>query len=689
MKRFLRLDVVLIVFSSLSWISLMIFTFQLTSPEWKGSLQKVFHGDLILVKNLFLSIFFLSIYLLFNDLTEKYSNIKEVEWNVTAVSIVCLFFHLIILWLEHYVQTNFIEAIWLNFLNNFNILIGTVFSANCFFYFKRLILLEKNLSLKRIWNVFEIMIFLSIFLTIFNVDITEPVVALGLAVYSMLALYLSTKMRWVAFLKKKKKIKLIVSFSLYLVTLALILQNFFFESFTFGEDANHLLVIDCAHKFFLLSTFTFVLFYLISSILILLFHLPTSSVFDEKAHLNEAFKKLSFSLNQHKEEGDLFKVLLDIALSSSKLTVGFLSSKEEFQNAKVESLRLLSNREALEINEYLEIVLGSVQEKSYHNLSINKSNIVPSVLKEKEVKSVLCVPMKLDGNIGARLVLLNKNEDDIDEDLAEVISSYCLQASVSIENIKLFVKTIENERYQEEVKIAKTVKSKLLPQKLDLGSFVECAFFSTNKMKIGGDYYETIIVNNHQSLFVIGDVSGSGVSAAFNMAQLKGIFHTVIENTSDFDDIPRLINSALLKCYDANSFVSLSFFFLDNRFKTIKHYRCGHLPSYFIQSGTIVSLNPNGIGLGIIDNNKIVDLLELSEEKYNVGDVLFCFTDGLSEAVNQEKEYFGTNRLKEILNDEMLSNPAKIIEKVDKEYNVFLEGTEINDDVTFICLKFL
>ena len=123
MSRFIRLDVFLILFASISWITLTIFTIQLASPEWSEPLDAFFHGDKILVKNLFLSVFFLSVYLFFNDYTDKVEKARDLEWNVMATNLVCLFFHLIILYLEHYVKSPISLPVWLNFLNNFNILI--------------------------------------------------------------------------------------------------------------------------------------------------------------------------------------------------------------------------------------------------------------------------------------------------------------------------------------------------------------------------------------------------------------------------------------------------------------------------------------------------------------------------------------------------------------------------------------
>ncbi len=687
MNRHIRLDTFLIIFSSLSWISLTILTLKLTSPKWKEPLGDFFHGDIVLAENIFLSLFFVSIYLFFNDFTKRISTHKKLEWTVKAINIVCLFLHILILFLEHFNIPPISLSIWLNFLNNFNILIGTVFSANCFFYFKSLIMYERNPIVTKLWGVFEWMIYASILLTIFNVNILEPIVAFVLIIYSSVALYLSTKMRWVAFLSKKSKIKMIGTFLLYLFMLCLILQNFFFESFTFGVNANYnLLVIDCAHKFFLLSTFVFVLFYLTSSILILLFNLPTSLAFEEKSKLAENYKKLSFTLSNHKGIKEIYTILEEISVSSSKVESVYTTNKNDYGKTSIISYKGMNETLAQEVEQFLDL-RNPFRNQQIYNPKAYKNAKRNSLIAENRISSILSTPLLIQEVVIGHLVLVSKVEDAIDPEILEVITSYCSQACLSVENIKLFDKTIQNERYLEEIKIAEKVKEKLLPKTLDFGNGIKSSLYTHSSDTIGGDYYEALFLEEGKTVFALGDVSGNGTSAAFNMAQLKGIFQTTIQNIADFSKYPKVFNAALLSCLEQNSFVSISFFMIDTNSRTIRHFRCGHLPSFIVNAEQITTLNPKGIGLGMISNDRLGELIEEVKLTYQKGDVLFCYTDGLIETTNEDKVQYGTTILKKILQENCSESTQKNLDCIIDSFNKFIGTTPLSVDITCICIK--
>src|SRR5690606_6033987 len=106
--------------------------------------------------------------------------------------------------------------------------------------------------------------------------------------------------------------------------------------------------------------------------------------------------------------------------------------------------------------------------------------------------------------------------------------------------------------------------------------------------------------------FVMGDVSGNGTSAAFNMAQMKGVFQSLVQMDVKADEFMIYANNALSRCLEKNSFITLTMFIIDTREKKFQCARAGHCPSlYFsIKDQNAFYLNNKGLGLGIIRNNQ-------------------------------------------------------------------------------------
>ena len=112
----------------------------------------------------------------------------------------------------------------------------------------------------------------------------------------------------------------------------------------------------------------------------------------------------------------------------------------------------------------------------------------------------------------------------------DIIRTFMNQASISIENYRLMEEAIINERYKEELKIAKRVQDSLIPKVLHANEDMEISAFSKAAAEVGGDYFDTYKMNDHRVAIIVGDVSGKGTSAAFHMSQMKGIFRITSYN---------------------------------------------------------------------------------------------------------------------------------------------------------------
>ena len=312
-------------------------------------------------------------------------------------------------------------------------------------------------------------------------------------------------------------------------------------------------------------------------------------------------------------------------------------------------------------------------------------------LGHSRYESTLLVPIVINKKAIGRMVLCKEVRDGFNKEMVNIISTFVRQACIAVENHRLLNQAILNERYQEELKIAQRVQKALLPTKLDHpDSFGICAF-SNAADEVGGDYYDTIQLDENRYVLIIGDVSGKGTSAAFHMSQMKGIFHSLIQlNLSPAQFMIRA-NSALSKCLGKNHFITASIFQINIAEKKICHARAGHIPTLFYKAkeGKSEFMLFDGLGLGILRNKLYENHVQEIEFTYEPGDILVLITDGIVEAKNQKGQQFGFERIRSLVEIHHEKSPDQIQNQLIVSLHAFVGGDRmIDDDYSMMVVKF-
>ena len=237
--------------------------------------------------------------------------------------------------------------------------------------------------------------------------------------------------------------------------------------------------------------------------------------------------------------------------------------------------------------------------------------------------------------------------------------------------------------------IARNVQKNLLPDSMGNSEFFDIVAFSKSADEVGGDYYD-IYYKNGCSVIVIADVSGKGTSAAFHMSQMKGIFHSLVQLDLPTDEFLNLANNALSKGLDKASFITVSLYKINGKEKTIEFSRAGHCPLLFYskkQQKAEYFLG-EGLGLAIMRNQGFKSHVNIHRIEFEAGDILFLFTDGITEAKNLNREEFGYERLKDLVVRNASGSPESIKESVIGDLLRFCESKDPEDDYSMVILKF-
>ncbi|MEM7039167.1 MAG: PP2C family protein-serine/threonine phosphatase, partial [Bacteroidota bacterium] len=189
----------------------------------------------------------------------------------------------------------------------------------------------------------------------------------------------------------------------------------------------------------------------------------------------------------------------------------------------------------------------------------------------------------------------------------------------------------------------------------------------------------------------VGDVSGKGTTAAFYMAETKGIFQALTQLDMGVRDFVLTANKALSNCLRRGSFMTLTYVHIDMDEGVIELLRAGHCQTLYYDSAEdkLLSLENGGPGLAILRNDSFGNFTpEPDRIKFNPGDVMILFTDGIIEAKNREREEFSFERLEEIVFRLRKTDSRLIVETLVQQVKAFTGGV-IDDDYSILVVKFL
>lgn len=640
--------------------------------------------------NVILDLFILALYYYYKLKFDRDDvlNFVDLLWRVFATglvaTVVSLFLKLVEYLLGSTRLTQDVVFIDLIYLVNLGLMVG--FLTMAFTAWKRLILYQKSKWLLRLWSFFEWTLLLSLLYNAFDFPFVEGLFWSMLIFFVAIGLVLSANMKWVAYLNFRQK---------WTGLLLLLLTVFYLLYIFFTTSSLVEVLTGITHEFtnyrfhvFILSLMTFVTVYSIFSFLVILFNLPTTSVFEQKLEEVVNFQRISQSIQTEQNEDSVYNILLETSVSTVFADAAWLEVKAANPHPKIFTYKI-TEKESQEIINHLKKknVKGVLDQGSDKTKNLSRHL---ATLRGSRFRSILAFPIFVKGeNIGT-LALLKELPEGFNREMTKIVATFSNQAGISIENFRLMEEALQNERYKEELKIAKTVQKSLLPEDLENDDDFDIAAFSESADEVGGDYYDTLRTNDHQISLIVADVSGKGTTAAFHMSQMKGIFHSLAQDAIRPDEFMCRANQALVYCLERGSFISATFFTVDTRAKKVFYSRAGHCPLlvYNAVKDRAEYLKDKGIALGMVKNRSYSNFIEANEFDYSKGDIMVLYTDGITEAKNAKGEEFGYDRLMEILLEVKTFEPKQIQEHLIRRLYEFSGTSNINDDYTTMIVKF-
>lgn len=467
----------------------------------------------------------------------------------------------------------------------------------------------------------------------------------------------------------------------------------------------------------------FVFLYSITTTVNTLMHLPTAAIYDKKVREINSIYSLSRTINSLFDFDKIIVTVTNLVCEATNAQASWL----EMTNTKNPSFRsqfdfvAVKTRDNFHVH-FLELSSKKYLTKAYDSnpfpsndldyshyliqpvetiLQTKKPIIINQVkrdkmtrdLKRTPMESLVGVPLISNDEIIGVIYAAKAQQFGFDQDDIAIISAFANQTTVALENTRLVKESLEKERLEQELRIAHEVQMKLIPQQIPLiknetsTTCLDIGAMTLPANEVGGDYYDFVKLADWRMGIVVADVSGKGTSAAFYMAEIKGIIQALAGIYSAPKDLLIAVNEVLYGSMDRKSFITLLYVDFDISKKELRFARAGHCPLLHVCGEEYNFVRPDGIGLGL--DNGILFRNSMTEQVVQVrdDDIFVMYSDGLIEARNPQGDEFGEERLCAAVQSVRTLDAQTIKDKIIQDVNYFAKGVKAHDDLTCVVLK--
>jgi serine phosphatase RsbU (regulator of sigma subunit) len=270
--------------------------------------------------------------------------------------------------------------------------------------------------------------------------------------------------------------------------------------------------------------------------------------------------------------------------------------------------------------------------------------------------------------------------------------------SRSFENMRLALKeyianlaetTAAKSRIESELKIAHAIQMSFLPKRLlpgRAGEAFELEALLEPAKEVGGDLYDYFLLDDDHLFFTVGDVSDKGVPAALFMAVTKTLIKGIASRETPPSEVLARVNRELCSENTEAMFVTVFCAMLDLRTGELRYSNAGHNPPLVIrESGVAEWLDvPPGLVLGVDPGTDY----ETRTGRLRPGETLLVYSDGVTEAMNPERQLYSDARLKETAGACAGQEPAETVETVIRSAREFAAGATQSDDITVLAVRY-
>ena len=253
------------------------------------------------------------------------------------------------------------------------------------------------------------------------------------------------------------------------------------------------------------------------------------------------------------------------------------------------------------------------------------------------------------------------------------------------------VTLIEQQKLQKELQVAQEIQQMLLPSDFprvegyDISSYYEAA------KEVGGDLFDFVEIDDDAVGIIVADVSGKGIPGSLIMTMIRTAIRLESRGNRNPADVLARVNRFVANDMKRGMFVTMFYIILDSRNRLIHYASAGHNPMILYRGSTDQTyyLNPSGfpVGLQLPDINLFAKKIESESIQLKEDDILVSYTDGITEAMNNERELYHEERFLHAIRSNSHLDVGEFVKSINGHLKDFTGGAPQNDDITYVAIK--
>lgn len=299
-------------------------------------------------------------------------------------------------------------------------------------------------------------------------------------------------------------------------------------------------------------------------------------------------------------------------------------------------------------------------------------------------RSEIAAPLIVEGRVIGVFNLESDHEDIYHDGHLELLNAFAAQAAVAVERARTARDRVERRRLEKELAIARDIQRSFLPANAPRVPGFDLAGTSISHDQVGGDYYDFIAVSETRMGLAIADVSGKGIPAALLMAGFRMALLAEIRNEFAIRAVMRKVNQLLHESTERDRFVTAFYGVLDWKNGVLIFSNAGHNPPLLLRAaGGSEPLTEGGVALGVLEDT------HYDERPVGIehGDIVVMYTDGVSEAENENSEQFGTERIEAIVRAHPDHSARELTQDIVAAVLDWAGDRGLNDDLTLLVMR--
>ena len=402
--------------------------------------------------------------------------------------------------------------------------------------------------------------------------------------------------------------------------------------------------------------------------------------------------------------GEVLDAVVDAALAVTGSERGFLLLREaeglEIQAARDRNGRPIPKEELKVPTRLINRALHERRELLSMNFDPQaESGIRPDMSVAKlELRSVVCVPLvrvrtgniqetvhaPLNETLGLLYLDSRVEAADLSSGNRELLQTLALEASTILENARLLEEERAKHKLEEELRFARGIQQDLLPKQLPSTGWFRAAGSSLASRQVGGDYFDVIRIRPDCWCAMVADVSGKGVSSALLAALLQGALLHAPETPEQIHGMLEGMNRFLLERTEGEKYATLFYSVLRSD-GTLRWVNAAHCAPILVRAGgTMEQLPPTGMPVGLLEEATY----EVASSLLAPGDRIVIYTDGVSEARNEQDAFFEDKRVLEVIQAHPAAGCAELHERLVGAVRDFVGAAEQSDDITVLVIEY-